>query len=56
MKRTRFGARDRLSRGAAERQRLATGLSESSDKLEDSFWETQLALAVVTERRIQGAR
>ena len=43
MKRTRFGARDRLSRDAAELQRLATGLSESGGKLEDSFWETQLS-------------
>ena len=43
MKRTRFGARDRLSRDAAELQRLATGLSESGGKLEDGFWETQLS-------------
>ena len=43
MKRTRFGSRDRLSRDAAELQRLATGLSESGGKLEDSFWENQLA-------------
>ena len=46
MKRTRFGSRDRLSREAAELQRLATGLSESGGKLEDSFWESQLAEAV----------
>jgi hypothetical protein len=39
MKRTRFGSRDRLSRDAAELQRLATGLSESGGKLEDSYWE-----------------
>ena len=43
MKRPRFGSRDRLSRDAAELQRLATGLSESGGKLEDSFWEGQLA-------------
>ena len=43
MKRTRFGSRDRLSRDAAELQRLATGLSESGGKLEDRFWESQLA-------------
>lgn len=43
MKRTRFGARDRLSRDAAELQRLAAGLSESGGKLEDSYWEAQLA-------------
>ncbi len=43
MKRTRFGSRDRLSREAAELQRLATGLSESGGKLEDSYWEAQLA-------------
>lgn len=43
MKRTRTSARDRLSRDSAELQRLATGLSESGGKLEDAFWETQLA-------------
>lgn len=43
MKRSRFGARDRLSRDAAELQRLATGLSESGGKLEDAYWEAQLA-------------
>ncbi len=46
MKRTRFGSRDRLSRDAAELQRLATGLSESGGKLEDSYWESQLAETV----------
>jgi hypothetical protein len=46
MKRTRFGARDRLSRDAAELQRLANGLSESGGKLEDSYWEAQLAESV----------
>jgi hypothetical protein len=46
MKRTRFGSRDRLSRDAAELQRLASGLSESGGRLEDAFWETQLAEAV----------
>jgi hypothetical protein len=43
MKRTRFGARDRLSRDAAELQRIASALSESGGKLEDSFWESQLS-------------
>lgn len=43
MKRTRFGSRDRLSRDAAELQRLAIGLSDSGGKLEDSYWESQLA-------------
>lgn len=43
MKRPRFGSRDRLSRDAAELQRLATGLSDSGGKLEDSYWESQLA-------------
>ncbi len=43
MKRTRFGSRDRLSRDAAELQRLSIGLSDSGGKLEDSYWETQLA-------------
>ena len=46
MKRTRFGSRDRLSREAAELQRLATGLSESGGKLEDSYWEAQLGETV----------
>ena len=46
MKRTRFGSRDRLTRDAAELQRLATGLSESGGKLEDAYWESQLAEAV----------
>ncbi|MDR0737242.1 MAG: DUF2863 family protein [Zoogloeaceae bacterium] len=42
MKRSRFGTRDRLSRDAAELQRLAIGLSESDCRLEDIFWETRL--------------
>jgi hypothetical protein len=46
MKRTRFGSRDRLSRDAAELQRLAAGLSESGGKLEDAYWEAQLAEVV----------
>lgn len=46
MKRTRFGSRDRLSRDAAELQRLATGLSESGGKLEDAHWEGRLAETV----------
>ena len=46
MKRTRFGSRDRLSREAAELQRLAGGLSESGGKLEDAYWENQLAEVV----------
>lgn len=46
MKRTRFGSRDRLSRDAAELQRLASGLSESGGRLEDAYWEAQLAEAV----------
>jgi len=46
MKRTRFGSRDRLSRDAAELQRLAAGLSESGGRLEDAYWEAQLAEAV----------
>jgi hypothetical protein len=43
MKRSRFGARDRLSRDAAELQRLAIGLAESGSRLEDLFWESQLS-------------
>lgn len=46
MKRTRFGSRDRLSRDAAELQRLSTGLSESGGKLEDAYWEARLAETV----------
>ena len=42
MKRTRFGARTRLSRDASELQRLATGLAESGGKLEDAYWESEL--------------
>ncbi len=43
MKRTRFASRDRISRDVAELQRLATGLSESGGKIEDTYWERQLA-------------
>lgn len=43
MKRTRFGSRDRISRDAAELQRLATSLSESGGQLEDGFLQAQLA-------------
>lgn len=43
MKRPRFGSRDRLSRDAAELQRLATGLAESGSRMEDTWWEKQLA-------------
>jgi hypothetical protein len=43
MKRSRASARDRLSRDAAELQRLAIGLSESGSRLEDLFWESRLA-------------
>ncbi|MDD2664137.1 MAG: DUF2863 family protein [Dechloromonas sp.] len=46
MKRTRFGSRDRLSRDAAELQRLSTGISESGGKLEDAYWEARLAETV----------
>ncbi len=46
MKRTRFGSRDRLSRDAAELQRLASGLSTAGGKLEDAYWDGQLAEAV----------
>ncbi|MDR2678748.1 MAG: DUF2863 family protein, partial [Zoogloeaceae bacterium] len=43
MKRSRFGARDRISRDAAELQRLAIGQSESGSMLEDRFWHSRLA-------------
>ena len=46
MKRHRLGTRERLSREAAELQRLAIGLSESGGKLEDAYWERRLADAV----------
>ena len=46
MKRPRFGTRDRLSRDAAELQRLAAGLSDSGGKLEDGYWEARLAETV----------
>ncbi|MDR2637061.1 MAG: DUF2863 family protein [Zoogloeaceae bacterium] len=42
MKRSRFGARERLSRDAAELQRLSIGLSGSGSRLEDLFWERGL--------------
>ncbi|MDR1849663.1 MAG: DUF2863 family protein [Zoogloeaceae bacterium] len=42
MKRSRLSARERLSRNAAELQRLAIGLSESGGRLEDIFWESLL--------------
>jgi len=54
MKRNRFGNRDRLSRDAAELQRLAIGLSESGGRLEDDFWETRLA-DLVTDLMHAGA-
>lgn len=41
MKRTRFGSRERISRDAAELQRLAIALSESGSRLEDDFIERQ---------------
>ena len=43
MKRTRFSARNRVSSDAAELTRLAIGLAESGSKLEDAFWESELA-------------
>ena len=43
MKRTRFSSRKRISSDAAELGRLAAGLAESGGKLEDAYWETQLA-------------
>ncbi|MDR0529892.1 MAG: DUF2863 family protein [Zoogloeaceae bacterium] len=46
MKRSRFGARDRLSGDAAELQRLAAGLAASGSRLEDMFWENRLFLQV----------
>ncbi|GHT93085.1 hypothetical protein AGMMS49545_11730 [Betaproteobacteria bacterium] len=43
MKRSRFGARDRLSRDAAELQRLVIGFFESGSRLEELFWESRLS-------------
>ncbi len=43
MKRNRLSSRKRISADATELGRLATCLAESGGKLEDSFWEKQLA-------------
>ncbi|MBS1229492.1 MAG: hypothetical protein H6R17_2769 [Proteobacteria bacterium] len=43
MKRNRLSSRKRISADATELGRLATGLAESGGKLEDLFWEKQLA-------------
>ena len=43
MKRNRLSSRKRISADAAELGRLATCLAESGGKLEDAFWEKQLA-------------
>lgn len=46
MKRTRFSARERVSREAVELGRLAEGLARSGGKLEDAFWESRLRAVV----------
>lgn len=46
MKRTRFPARDRVSREAIELGRLAGNLARSGSRLEDRFWEEKLAAQV----------
>ena len=43
MKRNRLSSRKRISADATELGRLATGLAESGGKLEDAFWEKELA-------------
>lgn len=43
MKRPRFSRRSRASADAAALERLATGLADSGGRLEDAFWEGQLA-------------
>lgn len=43
MKRPRFSARERVSRGAVELGRLAASLAESGSKLEDAYLEERLA-------------
>ena len=43
MKRNRLSSRKRISVDATELGRLATGLAESGGKLEDAFWEKELA-------------
>ncbi len=43
MKRNRLSSRKRISADATELGRLATCLAESGGKLEDAFWEKQLA-------------
>jgi hypothetical protein len=42
MKRSRFSARERVSREAIELGRLATSLSRSGSRIEDKFWEDRL--------------
>lgn len=46
MKRTRYSARERVSREAIELGRLAAGLGQSGCKLEDAYWEGRLATAI----------
>ena len=46
MKRTRFSSRKRISPDASELGRLAAGLAESGGRLEDRFWEAQLAALI----------
>jgi hypothetical protein len=46
MKRPRFSARERVSRGAVELGRLAGALAESGSKLEDAYLEERLATAI----------
>ena len=43
MKRNRLSSRKRMSSDAAELGRLAIGLSESGGRLEETYWDTQLA-------------
>lgn len=46
MKRSRFAARERVSRETIELGRLATSLSRSGSRLEDRFWEERLVLQI----------
>lgn len=45
--RTRFGSRERISRDAAELQRLATALADSGSQIEDLFLEKKLSELII---------
>lgn len=53
MKRSRFPARERISREAIELGRLAANLARSGSRLEDRFWEDRLTIQI--DRLLQNA-